>query len=234
MQRIFFLIIITVYSCIGFCQDTLNVIDIHGLKQGFWRKQDSVGHVIYEGRFRDGVPTGEFRYYYSTGKIKTISMVSGNGKKAVTTSYFTNGRKMAAGNYLNEKKDSTWQFYSESNGTIVSEEQYSAGQINGISQVFYPEGGLSEIHYYKKNIRDGRWEQYYLDGKIKLRGSYKAGEKQGNFQTWYNSGQLMITGQYNGGHQDGTWTYYDEKGGISKKEIYAEGSLVKVEEPAKK
>ena len=66
-----------------------------------------------------------------------------------------------------------------------------------------------------------------------MRCAYKAGEKQGVFQTWYNSGQLMIIGQYNAGHQDGTWIYYDEKGGISKKEIYHEGSLVKVEEPIK-
>ncbi len=211
-------------------QDTVNIKDGKGRRQGYWRKLDSAGHKVYEGRFKDGLPDGEFRYYYPDGKLKTVSMVSNQGKRAVTTSYFRNGRKMAAGNYLNEKKDSTWQFFSESNSTIVSEESYQAGIIVGQSKVFYPEGGLSESHYYKNGIRDGLWEQYYLDGKLKLRGAFKAGEKQGAFKTYYNSGRTMMEGQYSQGHQDGEWIFYNEKGALSKKEIYENGKLVKAEE----
>jgi antitoxin component YwqK of YwqJK toxin-antitoxin module len=206
----------------------VNVSDSKGHKQGYWRKLDTAGRLIYEGRFKDGVPAGEFRYYYPDGKLKTVSQVSGQGRRAVTVSYFPNGKKMAAGNYLDEKKDSTWQFFSESNGTIVSMEPYRAGLIDGISKVFFPEGGLSEINGYKNSIKDGPWEQYYLDGKLKLRGTYKAGEKEGVFKTFYNSGQPMITGQYSLGHQDGTWTYLDEKGTVTKKEIYDKGILLSV------
>jgi antitoxin component YwqK of YwqJK toxin-antitoxin module len=88
---------------------------------------------------------------------------------------------------------------------------------------------LSESFFYKSGIRDGLWEQYYLDGKLKLRGAYKAGEKHGPFKTYYNSGKPMIEGQYNLGHQDGTWTYFNDKGTVSKKEFYENGSLIKTE-----
>jgi antitoxin component YwqK of YwqJK toxin-antitoxin module len=233
MFRISILALFTFFSCILFAQDTVNVTDAKGQRQGFWRKLDTAGRVVYEGRFMDGVPSGEFRYYYSGGKLKTVSKVSNHGRRAVTVSYFPNGKEMAAGNYLDEKKDSTWQFFSETDGTLVSLENYVAGMINGLSKVFYPEGGLSELHYYKNGIKDGLWEQYYLDGKLKLRGAYKSGEKQGAFKTWYNSGHPMIEGLYSLGHQDGTWTYYDEKGAISKKEIYEKGELLKVDPPGK-
>ncbi|MEI7501134.1 MAG: toxin-antitoxin system YwqK family antitoxin [Bacteroidota bacterium] len=223
MFRIFIFILSTIFSFSVFGQDTLNRTDINGLKQGFWCKRDSAGRTIYEGRFKNGIPAGEFRYYYPNGKVKTVSILSDYGKRAFTISYFPNGQKMAAGNYLNEKKDSTWLFFSESNGSLVSEEQYCSGLIDGVSKVFNPEGGLSEVHYYKKGVRDGLWEQYYLDGKIKLRATYKAGEKHGLFQTFYNSGQLMFEGGYKFGHQDGTWIYYNEDGSISKKEIYEIG-----------
>jgi len=223
MFRFSIFILITFFSGTLSAQDTLNKTNSKGNKQGFWRKLDSAGRVIYEGRFRDGVPDGEFRYYYPDGKLKTVSMVSNQGKRAVTVSYFQNGRKMAAGNYLDERKDSTWQFFSESNGTLVSQETYQAGLINGLSRVFYPDGGVSELHYYKSGIRDGLWEQYYLDGKLKLRGAYKGGEKQGLFKTFYNSGRLMMEGRYSHGHQDGVWIYYDEKGTVSKKEVYEKG-----------
>jgi antitoxin component YwqK of YwqJK toxin-antitoxin module len=233
MFRISILMLFTFFSCVLFAQDTVNVTDGIGHRQGYWRKLDTAGQIVYEGRFKDGIPAGEFRYYYPNGKLKTISKVSNQGRRAVTVSYFPNGKEMAAGNYVNEKKDSTWQFFSESNGTLVSQETYQAGLINGLSRVFYPEGGLSELYNYKNGIKDGLWEQYYLDGKLKLRGVYKAGDKQGPFKTWYNSGQLMMEGQYSLGHQDGTWIYYTEKGTVSKKEIYDKGALLNVNLPGK-
>ncbi|MEI7724350.1 MAG: toxin-antitoxin system YwqK family antitoxin [Bacteroidota bacterium] len=233
MFRISIIVLLTIISAVVSGQDTVNVIDSKGHRQGYWRKLDTAGHVIYTGRFQDGVPVGEFRYYYPTGKLKTVSVMSDQGKKAATTSYFANGQKMAAGNYLNEKKDSIWQFFSESNATVVSLETYQAGVINGLSKIFYPEGSLSELYNYKNGIKDGLWEQYYLDGKLKLSGAFKAGEKQGLFRVLYNSGRPMIEGQYSNGHQNGTWVYHDEKGVISKKEIYDNGKLEKVEIPGK-
>jgi uncharacterized protein len=233
MFRIFIFTLFTIISVAVSGQDTLNITDLNGHKQGFWCKKDSVGHIIYEGRFKNGYPAGEFRYFYPDGKLKTVSILSNLGKKAVTVSYFANGKKMAAGNYINEKKDSTWQFFSEFSGVLVSEEHYKAGVIDGISRIYYPEGGVSEIHNYKNGILDGLWEQYFTDGKIKLRCTYIAGEKQGPFKAFYDSEQLMFTGQYITGHREGIWTYYNEKGGITKKEIYSKGILLKTEEPAK-
>ena len=233
MFRTFVVVVFVIFYCSVFGQDTVNIKDLQGRKQGYWRKSDSVGRVIYVGHFKDGVPVGEFRYYYPDGKLKTVSLLSKQGKRAVTNSYFTNGMKMASGIYINEKKDSTWHFFSEENGKLVSEEHYKDGLIDGLSKVFFPEGGLSELNVYKQGIKDGLWEQYYDDGKIKLRGAFKSGEKQGAFKIFYPSGHFMISGQYNTGHQDGTWFYYNEKGATEKKEIYRNGLLIKVEETAK-
>ena len=233
MNRIFIAVLFAIFSFSVVGQDTINQKDIQGRKQGFWRKTDQAGHQVYNGHFKDGYPVGVFNYYYPDGKLKTVSIMSQKGKRAVAVSYFPNGRKMASGVYLDEKKDSTWQFFSESNGNLVSQEHYKAGIMDGESRVFYPEGALSELHYFRQGLRDGPWEQYYTDGKIKLRGTYQAGDKQGSFKTFYTSGLPMIVGQYISGHQTGTWIYYDEKGTVSKKEIYDKGALVRVEEPGK-
>jgi antitoxin component YwqK of YwqJK toxin-antitoxin module len=233
MNRLFILTLFAFFSCTVFAQDTLNLKDSQGRRQGSWRKIDSAGKMIYEGHFKDGVPEGEFRYYYPNGKVKMISMVSGQGRRAATISFFPSGMKMAIGTYINEKKDSTWQFFSEVGGNLVSEETYKAGLVNGVSKVYNPEGGLTEIQYYKDGVKDGKWEQYYLDGKLKIRGTYRGGDKVGAFTSFYNSGQTMTAGQYNQGHQDGTWVHYNEKGAVSKKEVFDFGELIKVEEPGK-
>jgi antitoxin component YwqK of YwqJK toxin-antitoxin module len=233
MMRVAIFLFASFFSLALWAQDTINKADGQGKKHGYWRKTDSAGKVIYEGRFLHGIPAGEFRYFYPDGKVKTISLVSDNGRKAQTTSFFPNGKKMAEGRYLNEKKDSIWQFYSESTGSIVTRESYMAGLINGLSEVFFSEGGLSEKQAYKEGKKDGVWEQYYSDGKLKLRGYYRAGDKVGPFIANDLMGRIMVSGQYSDGHQDGTWTYFDEKGKITKMEYYRAGLLDRTETPGK-
>lgn len=218
-----------------FGQDTINHTDAGGLKQGFWQKKDSAGMTVYTGRFIDGQPTGEFRYYYPGGKLKAVSMFSENGKRSSTVSYYKNGLKMASGCYLNEKKDSIWQFFNEYDGGLVSSETYKNGIREGVSKIFYADGSVSETFNYKNGLKSGLWEQFYLDGKLKLRGSFVNGEKQGSLTIFYNSGQAMISGHYLAGHQDGTWNYYTEKGELTKQELYDKGTLIKSrEEPVSK
>ena len=213
----------------GRAQDTVNRTDASGKKQGFWRKSDSLGRKTYEGRFRDGIPFGEFRYYYPDGKLKTRSVVSSQGRRATTVSFFPNGKKMAEGKYLDEKKDSTWRFYSEFDEVLVSEDDYRRGKLDGRSRIYYPDGVLSEEIHYREGVKDGPWEQHYTDGKIKLRGAYSQGQKAGSFRLFHLDGRPMLTGQYRDGHQDGIWTYFDEKGAIIKKEFYVLGRLDRTE-----
>ncbi len=234
MQRLFIFFLVFFFTGCIVGQEAMNQVDAKGRKQGFWKKTDSLGNKIYEGKFLDGIPTDTFRYFYQGGTLKTLSVISRQGKRAVTVSYFPNGHKMAMGNYLNEKRDSLWQFFGDGTGKMVSEEFYVDGKIDGKSKVFYPEGGISEMTTYINGLKDGLWEQYFSDGVIKLRGTYKAGEKQGRLQLFFPSGQVRLSGLYNNGHQDGVWTSYDEKGKVVKKETYKNGELLKTEESPQK
>lgn len=220
MNRISFLIFFLFSSIFIFGQDTVNLIDAQGRRQGVWKKSDSIGRKIYEGQFTDGKPTGIFRYYYPDGKLKTESAFSFGGRKAKSVSYYPNGRKMASGNYFDEKKDSVWQFFSEIDGVLLSEENYHLGVKDGFSKTYFPGGGLAELMSWKNGIKSGPWEQYFSDGKIKFRGNYQENEKSGAFQAFYLSGKIMFRGQYLNGHQSGLWLYYEENGKLLKKEQY--------------
>jgi antitoxin component YwqK of YwqJK toxin-antitoxin module len=230
MKKLLLFLFLSGISLLLFSQDTINQKDPQGNKTGFWRKINANGEKIYEGHFKAGVPVGEFRYFYPDGKLKTLSVMSSKGHLARTTSYFPTGKKMAQGNYLDEKKDSLWMFYSETADTIVSEEFYRDGQKNGVSRTFYPRKGVSELTTWKNGIQDGLWEEYYTSGKIKLRASFTAGQKEGPFKTFYETGKVMMSGQYTDGRQAGTWDYFDDKGLITKKEYYRNGMVIKTDE----
>jgi antitoxin component YwqK of YwqJK toxin-antitoxin module len=226
MFRIFLIVLFLSGNLFTQAQDTLNRLDGKGRKQGYWRKSDSLGHKIYEGRFRDGIPEGEFRYFYPNGKLKTVSLVSQQGSKAQTTSWYSNGKLMATGCYLQEKKDSIWKFYNETDGTLVSEEHYTAGIRNGKSVTYFQDGLAAEVITWKNGVRNGPWEQHYSDGKIKVKSAYLNNEKNGSFVTYYASGQVMMSGAYASGRMDGTWTYYNNKGAVTKTEQYSSGVLL--------
>ena len=236
MNRLFLFVFLCFLSLAFFGQDTVNQTDALGKKKGFWRKLNSKGEKVYEGHFRSDIPYGEFRYYYPDGKQKAVSLMSDSGKLSKTISYFQNGKKMAEGNYRNEKKDSLWRFYSEFDGALVAEEFYKEGKKDGISKNYYPGKGLSEVVNWKNGIREGQWLEFYSDGNIKVNGQNKADEKDGIFKAFYESGQIMSVSLYVNGHAQGTWTYFNEKGSLERIETYKDGLLIKTEEknPGKK
>ncbi|MEI6454814.1 MAG: hypothetical protein WCO93_00875 [bacterium] len=207
-------------------QDSINQTDSKGRMQGKWIKYDSTGNKAYEGQFRDGVPLGEFRYFYADGKLRTITQYADNGKRANTVSFFRNGMKMAAGRYLNEKKDSVWFFYNRPDGALLLEETYKNGLRSGVARTYYPQGGIAGIVQWKEGYKDGVWEEYYSGGNIKLHGTFTMNDKTGPFQGFYESGSLLVMGQYQEGHQDGVWTFFNEDGTILRKETWDKGTLV--------
>jgi antitoxin component YwqK of YwqJK toxin-antitoxin module len=222
---VLFLLLSTSFSRIC-AQESMNRVDEKGRKQGFWRKTDTAGNKIYEGKFRDNIPYDTFRYFYPGANLKTLSVFSESGRKVRSESFFKNGQPMAKGIYLDEKKDSTWQFFSEYDGARLSEENYTNGLKDGTSKIYFPGGGISEIITWKNDKKEGLWETYFTDGKIKMKGSCVNGEKSGPFVFYYNSGKVMITGEYLEGHQHGTWTYYSVNGEEVVREKYDKGILL--------
>ena len=226
ISRILFFLLILLASPAAESQEILNRTDPEGRKEGMWKKTDSAGRLIYTGRFSAGIPVDTFRYHYPDGKLKTLSVFSDHGRQVKSVSWYRNGRLMAIGNYLNEKKDGRWQFFSESDTVKVSEENYAGGLKDGVSTVFFQDGTISETVTWKLDVRNGDWTIFYTDGRIKMKGSYLEGEKSGPFNFYFPSGKVMMTGEYLLGHQHGVWKYYDEEGAVVKTETYDHGILV--------
>ena len=234
-MRILHIFLVLVLSSLTLvAQDTINMTDNAGRKLGFWRKLDKNGNKVYEGSFDHDVPVGEFRYFYPGGELKALSVMSENGRRSRTTSYYANGRIMAEGTFIDEKKDSLWKFYGEYDGALVSEEYYRNGKKDGKSISYYAGDGKAEQTTWVEGVRNGPWETYYTDGKLKLKCNFKEDRKDGPIKAWHMSGKIWLTGQYVNGEPDGTWTYITEDGQVEKKEYYQKGLLLKTEEFIKK
>ena len=211
-----------------------NITDKKGLRQGKWTGTYSNGALRYRGQFRNGKPYGTFTYYYPAGMVKAKMFYSDSGRKAHVITYYIDGKKMAEGNYINKKKDSTWCYYNDPDGKRVLEENYKNGIKNGTTTVFFPGTGKpAEVTEYKNGKKNGRWIKYFSDGKIATVGFYVDDTLQGPFKVYDITGKLLIKGQYKKALQDGIWYTYDTLGQLQKKVIYHNGLPVKSEKTKK-
>ena len=222
------LILFSVHYIFG--QNTYNKIDVNGLKQGKWLKMWDNGMVKYKGAFNNDKPTGTFTYYYPSGKEKAIVTFSDNGTTAHNISYHENGKKMAEGDFVNQKKVGVWKYFSDLDEKVVSEEHYKNGLPDGESITYYPDKEKPfEIITYKNGVKNGSWIKYFPDGEKMTETTYKNGKLEGPFVNYDPDGKLIVKGQYKAGEMDGTWLYYDETGTLYRREVYIKGQLINSE-----
>jgi antitoxin component YwqK of YwqJK toxin-antitoxin module len=213
-------------SAIAFCQpeSSINQTDSRGRKQGRWIKKYPDQTILYEGNFKDDHPVGEFKRYYEDKTLKSVLQFNSNGKEANAILYHPNGYIASKGKYVNQKKEGKWQFYSEMvKGYLISEDNYSADLINGLSVKFYQDSTIAEKIIYVNGSRQGEWTRYYPKGSILLKSQYVNGNIDGKFETWFENGRIECSGQYKKDARDGLWLIYNEDGSVKYKIEYTDG-----------
>lgn len=204
--------------------------DAKGRKQGYWKKTDDKGKLVYEGEFKDDKPVGKFKYYYPNDSIRAIMTFKDGGKVAHARLFHMNGKKMGVGKYINkETKDSVWSYYDEL-GAMISKEKYKMGKKEGTSFVYLPDGGVSEEKNYKEDILEGPYKEYFDGKNLKSQGSYSKGRLEGRVSYYYPNGVEVAAGYYRNGLKNGAWIYKTESGKIREKELYKNGNLASQKE----
>jgi len=209
----------------------INRVDKKGWKQGKWEQSYSNGALRYRGQFRNNEPYGEFRNYYPTGGIKSISQYKDSGIEVYVSSFHLNGKPLATGKFVRQKKDSIWNYFSDLDGKRVASESYHDGRKEGRSIIFYPESGKPvEVTTYKNGLKTGPWRKYFPDGTLSQMRHYVQDTLQGDFQVNSIQGKILIKGSYKKGFQDGLWITYDSLGNPIKQTTYHRGIPVKTKE----
>jgi len=204
---------------------TENQVDVKGRKQGFWKKKDAEGILLYEGHFKDDQPVGEFIYYYPDGKRRTTLNHLPDGKTAQSVSYHPNGKTMAEGVFLEKKKDGHWKYYNDA-GSLASEEYYSAGIPVSCWKVYYEGNKVMEEVCYTNGKKEGPWKQYYPTGTLKSESGYSSGQLQGVAKFYYPDGSLMARGSYQADIRTGTWENFKQNGQKESEFIFENGTLI--------
>ncbi len=207
-----YIILLLLLPLTGMKLEAQNKTDQKGRKTGHWIVNYPNGIRQYEADFQAGKPVGLMRRYDAEGELTAEMFFSKDSRRCDAVLYYPEGKKAAEGIFLDKDKDSIWNYYAESDGTIRIRESWKNGRIEGTVISYYPNGQISEITNWFKGAKEGIWEQYFENGEKKLSGNFNSDLKNGPYTAFYPDGNKEIDGFYQNDLFHGTWTYYDQDG----------------------
>jgi antitoxin component YwqK of YwqJK toxin-antitoxin module len=207
-----------------FAQQNINLVDANGNRTGQWEKRYNNGKVRYRGQFINGKEVGHFFFYkeHSQSKPYLIKNFEATSNIADVQFFSNYGIVESEGKMIKKNRVGTWYYYASNGKTIILEETYKNGLLDGVVKIFYKDGILTEESYYKSGKRHGSSKRYTSEGKMISNIPYFKGKVHGKVFYYDNHGVIRETGHYDMEKRVGRW------------EFYIDGELAGVEEPNKK
>jgi antitoxin component YwqK of YwqJK toxin-antitoxin module len=223
------ILIVSIYlllpaPCWSQAGQAINQTDKDGKKQGHWIKKYPNGNILYDGNFRNDLPSGEFRRYYEDKTLKSLLVFNSTSTEAKAVLYYSNGFVASTGKYVNQLKEGKWQFFSsKTQGLLISEEEYAGNKRNGPAVKYYPDSTVAERVSYQNDVRHGEWLKYYPNGTLTLKTNYVNGKLDGSFEAFFENGKPEMIGQYKNDLREGRWIIYKKDGSQRFKTEYISG-----------
>ncbi len=211
-------------------QDTVfNQFDHLNRKQGHWKKRYKNGNLAYHGFFKDDKPRGDFFRYNEDGILRVKLTYSNCGDTAKAVFFYPNGKEVANGNFLHNRKDGEWKYFAL-DGRLILTENFKEGKKDGDFLTYYPEGNVYEQVTWLNDEKNGAIIQYFPNGNYKMSVRYENGKENGPLRVYYPNNQPRIEGEYKNGLKNGLWIVYSPEGEITKKIEYKNGFAKNQEE----
>ncbi len=208
-----------------YAQQGLNQLDSNGKRQGIWKKYYTNNRIRYIGTFEHGKEVGAFKYYSASSSEYPIIVKNfhENDDLADVQFFTTSGILESEGLMKGKSREGKWLFYHSDGKSIMGEENYTNGKLNGVYKTFYPNGELTEVTSYKNGLIDGNYKKYSIKGLLYNDFNYARGKLNG-MAIYYSrkTGDLIKKGPFKNDMRVGTW------------ENYVDGELVSTEQPALK
>ncbi|PIE49702.1 MAG: hypothetical protein CSA39_01410, partial [Flavobacteriales bacterium] len=135
----------------SYAQQNINQVDADGNRHGLWKKYYKNNRIRYEGTFNHGKESGTFKFYSAANSEFPITIKKyGNNSDVAEVTFFTEtGVLQSKGKMQGKNRIGKWLFYHEDGKTIMAEENYTNGLLDGEYKTFYNTGKPTEIAYYK-------------------------------------------------------------------------------------
>ncbi|MCI4443207.1 MAG: hypothetical protein JHC39_06835 [Lentimicrobium sp.] len=195
-------------------QNDFNKLDDKGNKHGLWKgNYEDTKNPKYEGTFEHGKEVGVFTFFDNTKTKIVIATREFNPKdnSAYTIFYDQLKNKVSEGKVVNKLYEGQWKYYHKASKVVMTIENYSKGNLEGLRSVFYPNGKIAEEMTYKNNLKNGPYKRYTESGIIIEESNYKNNEFDGLaiFRD-PDDGNIVSKGKFTNGKKTGIWQFFNK------------------------
>jgi hypothetical protein len=92
---------------------------------------------------------------------------------------------------------------------------------NGMNTIRYDNGTVKMEGNSKDGKRTGEWKSFFPDGKLQSDEFFTEGKPDGKVAVYYANGKKMYEGQNDDGTLKGVWTYWNDKGVVTRTVDYS-------------
>ena len=192
-------------------QGKINQFDLNGKRNGIWKKFYTNNNIRYEGEFKAGKEIGVFKYYSALSPKHPIILKTFNDSNEIAAVKFYNieGVLESTGEMQGENRIGKWLYFQTDGKTLMIEENYEVGVLNGEFKSYYKTGKITENLNYKNGKLHGNCKRYADNGNLLDDLNYQEGKLQGLAKYYNIEGQLIYTGNYENDEKVGQWEYFE-------------------------
>lgn len=132
--------------------------------------------------------------------------------RKIEKNYYPDGKIQSSISYRFGKEHGKSIYYFQNPNTLEIEMEMKHGKRNGEFSRYFENGFLDTHCFYKNDSIEGIQEIYYPNGIKREENTYIHGKKEGAHKEYHIDGNIKVEGNYKNDLCDGTWTYYDERG----------------------
>ncbi|NER15986.1 toxin-antitoxin system YwqK family antitoxin [Spongiivirga citrea] len=191
---------------------SINQFDENNERHGIWKKYfDGTKQLRYEGQFEHGKEVGLFKFYTRKSKDQPVATrFFKSGSTEVEVKFFAlSGRLISKGILVDKKREGVWELFQKDGKTLLSKESYKSGELDGLYEIYYKNGKLSETFQYKFGLKDGPSKKYAPNQTIIHEVVYVDGKLRGPATYYDIKGSVIIKGEYAADRKAGLWKYYE-------------------------
>lgn len=203
------------------------------------------GAISSEGILRSGKPEGFWKSYYVTGVKKSEGRYTNFMLDSIWVFYDQAGDTTEKISYLYGKKNGYNLKYKKDPGAglyIWSRDLYAGNIREGNAYIYFPDGKIQQVVYYKNGKKEGLAREYDNNGNLitlfeysndflisrqRINRTDQSRLKQGDWKEFYPDGTIKIEKTYKDDRLHGYYKEYDSRGRLSITMLYDNGSIVK-------
>ena len=202
-------------------QEKINQLNINGKRTGVWTKKFNNGKLRYTGQFKNGKEIGIFKFYSPLSSEHPIAIKTFDDNSSLAkVSFFTvKGLLQSKGLMNGKKRIGLWKYFQEDGKTLLSEENYKNGILEGKVITYYKSGKIVEMLFYKEGKLNGNAKRFAESGNLLDDLNYKEGKLNGLAKYYNIEGKLIYTGVYKNDVKVGKWQYFENGKSVNVNKI---------------